>query len=137
MTQIYVAASKNLSEWAEGVGLTRNVYKLGLAEETAEEAVETLNQESFAGQTDWQLLANDDALGAEEGALIERLARREKLVDPKFYPRIKGARGIFKAKIEVIENHVLVQRALDGKENLAVKLKPKDVANYLIKNALG
>jgi hypothetical protein len=58
------------------------------------------------------------------------------MVDPDYYPKIKGARGIFKINVESIEQQLLVQRALAG-EIKPVTIKQSDVAAYLIRNAAG
>ncbi|HUL06707.1 MAG TPA: hypothetical protein VLV76_10270, partial [Candidatus Acidoferrum sp.] len=61
MSVLYVATSKNLAGWAADVGLTKHVYKVGVAEGSADEAIEALNDESFAGESDWRLLKQQDA----------------------------------------------------------------------------
>src|SRR5690606_3187984 len=94
MPVVYVATSKGLSGWGADVGLSKHIYKLGLAEESAEAAVKELNESAHAGESDWRLLRKEAVDAADEAALIERVARKEKLVDPKYYPKIKGAPGI-------------------------------------------
>lgn len=137
MATIYVARSKSLSEWGSDVGLGKNLYKVGLAEDGPKEAVDALNAESHAGQTDWTLVKAEEASGLNEPTLLERLSGREKMVDPKYYPRIRGALGIYKVKLENVENHILVKQALAGEEPKLGKLKPADIASYLIVNAKG
>ena len=137
MATIYVALSKSLNEWGSDVGLSKNLYKVGLAEEGGKEAVEALNADAHAGQTDWMLAKAEDAGDRDEATLLGRLGAKEKMVDPKYYPRIRGALGIFKVKIENVENHILVKQALAGQEPKLGKLKPADIAGYLIVNALG
>ncbi len=91
----------------------------------------------WAGETDWALLkeeAVDESL--TEALVVERLAKREKLVHPQLYPRIKGANGIFKVLPAHVENHIIVTRALaGGAERVEIKLKPVDFAAFLIHNA--
>ena len=71
-----------------------------------------------------------------EEAVIEHLARRDTMVDPKYYPRIKGTLGIFKVDPHHVESHIIVGRALEGGgERVELKLKPSDFAAYLITNA--
>ena len=137
MPIIYVAVSKELGKWGADVGISKNLFKLGIAEDGADEAVRRLNEAGFAGQTDWKVLKKQkvDALTEEEA--IQRLARKEKLVDPNYYPRIRGATGIFRIKPANVENHILVSRALAGEEPKIEKLKPVDIAQYLINAALG
>ena len=137
MATIYVAFSKSLNEWGSDVGLGKNLYKVGVAEEPGKEAVEALNADSHAGQTDWALAKAEEGDGLDEAAVIDRLGVREKMVDPKYYPRIRGALGIFRVKLENVENHILVKQALAGQEPKLGKLKPADIASYLIVNAKG
>lgn len=136
MTIVYVATSKNLAGWAADVGLTKHVYKVGLAEGSTDDAIKALNEESFAGESDWRLLKQQEAEDLEEGAAVDRLAKKEKMVDPNYYPKIRGAVGIFKVKIGNVANHLLVKRALAGDEQKVDKVKTADIAGYLIQNAL-
>lgn len=135
MSVIYVAASKALGEWAEEVGLTKHVYKLGVTEGTAKDAVQALNDREAAGQTDWTLLAKDNA-ETDEAAAHEHLALKEKLVAPAHYPKLREEAGVFKVKVVNVENHMLVKYALEGGDPKRVKMKPKDIGLYLIRNAL-
>jgi hypothetical protein len=138
MAVVYAAFSKILAQWGAEVGLTKHIYKLGVvADGSAAAAVEALNASQHAGAGDWKLLAKRELDGADEAALIERLARKEKLVEPAFYPRIQSAPGIFKVKLANVENHLLVKVALEGKDTARVKVKPADVGAYLIRNATG
>lgn len=52
MTVLYIATSKNLGGWAADVGLTKHVYKLGVAEGSADGAVKALNDDALAGESD-------------------------------------------------------------------------------------
>jgi hypothetical protein len=135
MAVLYVAISKNLAGWAADVGLTKQVYKLGVAEGSAEEAIKALNDEGFAGESDWRLLKQQDVDGLEEAGAVERLAKKEKMVDPNYYPKIRGAVGIFKVKIGNVANHLLVKRTLAGEEQKLDKVKAADIAAYIIHNA--
>jgi hypothetical protein len=86
--------------------------------------------------TDWTLVKKEDAGELTEDAALERLGKRETIVDPKYYPRIRDARGIFKVNPVHVESHIIVGRALEGGgEQVALKLKPADFAAYLIHNA--
>jgi len=135
MSVLYVATSKNLAGWAADVGLTKHVYKVGVAEGSADEAIEALNDESFAGESDWRLLKQQDAGELQEADALDRLAKKEKAVDPNYYPKIRGAVGIFKVKIGNVANHLLVKRALAGDEEKIEKVKTADIAAYLMQNA--
>jgi hypothetical protein len=131
MGTLFVATSKALQDWASDVGLGKNVFKVGWTEDgTAEEAVA-----GFAGQSDWKVLAAAEAEGPE-AALLERLARKEKLVDPTYYPRLRGAAGIVKANLVAVENSMLVAIALENRDPPKnFKVKPVDIAQHLINNA--
>ena len=132
---LYIATSKNLAAWAADVGLTKHVYKLGVAEGSADDAVKALNDDGFAGESDWRLLKQQEADGLAEADAVERLSRKEKMVDPNYYPKIRGAVGIFKVKIGNVANHLLVKRALAGDEQKLDKVKTADIAAYLVQNA--
>jgi hypothetical protein len=135
MSVLYVATSKNLAGWAADVGLTKHVYKVGVANGSADDAIKALNDDSFAGESDWRLLKQQDAAGLQETDAIDRLAKKEKAVDPNYYPKIRGALGIFKVKIGNVANHLLVKRALAGDEEKVEKVKTADIAVYLMQNA--
>jgi hypothetical protein len=138
MSVVFVAISKNLSAWGGDVGLTKSLYAVGAGDETADAAIEAMNMNGYGGQTDWKLLKKQEVDGADEDAMIERLATREKQVDPKLYPKIREARGIFKVKPENVENYLFVKKALASDTELrAVKVVPADIADYLIAKATG
>lgn len=132
MATIYVATSKANQEWGADVGLGKNLYKVGIVEDgTPDQALA-----GFAGQSDWKVLASEETELAEADALA-RLARKEKPVDPNYYPKLRGAQGLFKVNLTAVENSMLVAMALEGKEpGKSFKLKPADVAKFLIGNAL-
>jgi len=73
--------------------------------------------------------------GNREANAVERLAKKERMIDPTYYPKIRGAIGIFKVKIGNVANHLLVKRALAGDEQRLDKVKTADIAAYLIQNA--
>jgi hypothetical protein len=130
---IYVARSSKLSKWASDVGLSKHVFKLG---GTAEDP-KALIAAGWAGETDWVLLKKQPVEELTEAQLIERVARKEKLIDPNLYPKLKGASGVFKVLPAHVENHILVSRALAGEaERIELKLTPVDFADYLIGNAV-
>ena len=129
MPFVYVAKSRGLEKWGADVGLTKHVYKVGVAPDTAEAAVEALNQNAVAGRSDWKLVQDEDDIFA-------RLAKKQRAVDPSYYPGIKGARGIFKVKPTDIEHSFLVGQALEGGEMKEIKINAEVIATYLIKNAL-
>lgn len=134
MPIVYVARSPSLQEWSADVGLTEHVYKIGVAD-SAEAAAATLN-EGFGGATDWAVLKSEEAT-ADEAALLAKIGAKEKAVDPLFYPRLKGARGLFKVKMSNVQTRLLVQQMMAGEEEkMKKKPKPADSADYLIRTAL-
>jgi len=133
MRTIYVARSSKLGKWASDVGLSKHVYKVGVTDEPVKPLIAT----GWAGETDWTLVKQQPVDGLAEVEAIERLARKERLIDPNLYPKLKGALGVFKVLPAHVENHILVRRALAGDaERIELKLKPADFAEYLIGNAI-
>lgn len=139
MPVVFVASSRELSKWGGDVGLTKHLYKVGVAEDSAEAAVKAMNDNSAGGFSDWKLVKKQTVESVDEEALIAKLAQRERMVDPALYPKIRGERGIFKVKPENVENHFLVRHALESQQTELKVFKPKaaDFGTYLINNALG
>jgi hypothetical protein len=136
MAVVYVARSSALQKWGAEVGVTKNLFKIGVAD-SAEAAVKALNDAGCAGATDWKLIAKEATeIELGEDQAIDRLAVREKMVDPNLYPRLKGERGIVKVKPANVENHLMVRKALAGEEDIAIKVTPAVIGAYLIANAL-
>jgi hypothetical protein len=134
MGVIFVARSAKFGKWASDVGLSKNVFKVGYSEEDPKAVIE----QGWGGETDWTLLRQRDAENTSEEQILQRLARKEKLVDPNYYPRLRGATGIFKVSPEHVENHILVARVMGcGSERLELKVKPADLDDYHIHNAIG
>ena len=132
MPSIYVARSVKTGKWASDVGLGKHVYKIGVTEGDPKEAAAG----GWAGETDWSIVKSEPADGLDEDEAISRLAGKERMIDPNLYPKLKGARGIFRVNPTKVENHIVVARALAGSSDLkALKLKPADFAAYLINNA--
>jgi hypothetical protein len=133
MAVIYVARSVALGKWGNDVGLSKHIYKIGCTEEPVKNVI----AEGWAGEHDWALVAKQEVENLSEDEIIERVARKQKAVDPSFYPRLKDARGIFKVLPAHVENHILMTRALAGAaERVEIKLKPADFGSFLIHNAL-
>lgn len=133
MAKIYVARSSKLSKWASDVGLSKHLFKLGCTEEDPKALVAA----GWAGETDWQLVKQQAVEGLTEAEAVGRVARKEKLIDPNIYPKLRGAVGVFKVLPAHVENHILVSRALAGDaERIELKLKPADFADFLIGNAV-
>src|SRR6185437_14560806 len=117
---IFVARSAKFGKWASDVGLSKNVFKVGYREEDPKAVIE----QGWGGETDWTLLRQRDAENTSEEQILQRLARKEKLVDPNYYPRLRGATGIFKVSPEHVENHILVARVMGGgSDRLELKVK--------------
>jgi hypothetical protein len=133
MTTVYVARSAKLQKWASDVGLSKHVYKLGCTDGD----LKALVAAGWAGETDWLLLGKEEVAAADEAALIASMSRKEKMVDPVLYPKLKGVAGFFKIPPARVENSIIVTRALAGGETGDLKLKPADFAAYMIKNATG
>ncbi len=137
MAVIYAARSKTLSKWGADVGISKHLFKIGVTPDSAREAVAALNEEECGRASDWTLVKAETGESLSEAEILERLAAKETAVDPHYYPRIRGATGVFRVKPENVENSILVERALAGEERLDFKLKPADFAAYLFKNARG
>ena len=133
MTTLYVARSSKLGKWASDVGLSKHIYKLGCTDDDPK----ALLAAGLASETDWQLVKKQAVDDLTEAEAVERVARKEKMIDPILYPKLRGATGVFKVLPAHVENHMLVRRALAGEaERIEIKLKPADFAEYLIANAM-
>ena len=132
MGVLYVARSVRLGRWASDVGLGKNVYKVGVADGDPKR----LAAAGWAGETDWTIVRKTTVEGVGEAEALDRLARKEKMIVPNLYPKLKGAAGIFRLTPARVEIHIIVTRALAGESDRAeVKLRPTDYADYLIHNA--
>ncbi|HEY7990628.1 MAG TPA: hypothetical protein VID77_04480 [Stellaceae bacterium] len=133
MGTIYVARSATFSEWASDVGLSKNVFKLGYTDEPPEEVVKA----NWGGAEDWTIVKKKAADSLDEAEMIAKMARREKMIDPNYYPRLRGTTGIFKVPPEKVENSILVAKSMANETiSKLPKAKPADFADYLIQNAL-
>ncbi len=133
MPTLYVARSTKLGRWASDVGLGKNVYKVGIADGDPKILAAT----GWAGETDWTIVRRALVEGLSEEEALDRLGRKEKMIDPNLYPKLKGAVGVVRLTPARVENHIIVTRALAGEsDRAAVKLRPTDYADYLIHNAV-
>jgi hypothetical protein len=134
MATIYVARSKALGDWGYDVGLGKHIYKVGLTDAAIKEVVAA----GWAGEKDWSLVKKQDGVeGVTEDDVIDRLAARVKMIDPKLYPRIRETRGIFKIVPAQVENSLIVAKALAGDGDISqAKIKPADIGQFLIANGL-
>lgn len=130
---LYVARSAKLGRWASDVGLGKNVYKVGVADADPK----SLAAAGWAGESDWNIVRKREVEGLNEQEALDRLGRKERMIDPNLYPKLKRAVGVFRLTPARVENHIVVTRALAGEsDRVEVKLKPIDYADYLIHNAM-
>ena len=135
MAVVFVARSAALTKWASDVGQGKHIFKLGVAEDEA--AVKSAVAAGWGGETDWKLIESKEIDGLDEEAALARLGRREKVIDPTYYPRLKGAAGVFRIALTNVQNSLLVAKAMTADEPLTeIKVKPKDIADYMIRNAI-
>jgi len=133
MATFYVARSAALGKWASDVGLSKHIFKIGVTDEDPKALV----AQGWAGETDWVLVKKQAIDDLTEAEAIRRVALGEKLIEPRFYPKLRGAEGVFKVLPAHVESRRLVQRALAGEAQIVVaKLKPADFADYLIQSAV-
>jgi hypothetical protein len=133
MATLFVARSAKLCRWASDVGLGKQVYKVGVADGDPKPVA----TEGWAGETDWTIVRKRPVEDLDEEEALDRLGRKEKMIDPNLYPKLKGAVGVFRLTPARIENHIIVTRALAGEsDRVAIKLRPGDYADYLIHNAI-
>ena len=133
MPILYVARSAKLGRWASDVGLGKHTYKVGVADDDPK----ALAAAGWAGETDWKIVRREEVAELSEAEALERLSKKEPMIDPNLYPKLKGAAGVFRVAATRVENHIIVSRALAGdSDRLDLKLKPADFAAYLIHNAV-
>src|ERR1700751_4668503 len=133
MPILYVARSHKLGRRASDVGLGKNIYKVGVAEGDPK----ALAAAGWAGETDWTVVRKTAIEDLSESEPLDRLGRKEKMIDPNLYPKLKGTAGVFRLTPARVENHMMVTRALAGQsDRVEIKLKPADYADYLIHNTL-
>jgi len=133
MAIIYIAMSPLMQEWGADVGISKFLYKVGIAGESAKDAVAELNTEGYAGQKDWQLLGERPS-DLDAAALMSRLADRQKTIDPLYYPKLKGAKDIVKLEQRKVEANLVIKRTMEGRDSKVPKLKPADMADYILES---
>ena len=136
MAILYVASSKGLAAWGSDHGLTRYLFKVGVTGEDPAATIERLNAEQHAGQSDWKLAKKAANVDADEAMILARIAAKESLVDPHYYPGIRKAPGIVKVKLANVESRLLVQQTLKGEDPHLVKVKNADIVDYLANIAM-
>ena len=132
MSSIYVAFSPLMQEWGSDVGVSKHLYKVGFTGEDPKEAVKALNDEGYAGHKDWQLAGARALAGLDQLALLTRLSERQKVIDPLYYPKIKGAKDIVKLEQRKVEANLVIKRTMEGRDSKVPKLKPADMADFII-----
>jgi hypothetical protein len=130
---LYVARSPKLCRWASDVGLGKNIYKVGLTDGDPK----ALAASGWAGESDWTITRKQAVERVSEEEALAKLERKEKMIEPRLYPTLKGAVGVFRLTPAQVENHIIVKRALAGEsDRVEIKLRPTDFADYLIHQAL-
>lgn len=132
MATIFVARSAALCQWGSDVGLGKHLFKVGVCDDDPAPLIAA----GWAGEQDWALIKKQADVDLTVEEAVERLVKRVKLVDPTYYPRIKGETALFKLTENDVHRHIVLGRALAGEsERQAIKLKVADYGTYLIANA--
>lgn len=136
MSVIYVASSKTLSNWGASVGISKSLYRVGLADDDAADEIAEMNSQKVAAADDWKLVRSAEAGDLDAATLAERLAAADIVVDPAYYPKLRRAEGIVRIRPETVENSLLVEKAMANEANLNMTIKPRDIADWLIRLVL-
>ena len=137
MFSVYIAFSPVLQEWGSDVGIGKHLYKVGLTDADPNAAVQDLNAETYAGQKDWQLAGAKPADDLDEAGYLARLSERQKVIDPFYYPKIKGAKDIVKLDQRKVEANFVIKRTMEGRDSKVPKLKPADMADFILDGMVG
>lgn len=132
MSTLYIAMSPLMQEWGDEVGISKYLYKVGVTEDAAKDAVAELNAEGYAGHKDWELIGERTVDAMDAAGLAARLGERQKVIDPLYYPRLKGAKDIVKIDRRKVEANVVIKRTMEGRDSKVPKLKPADMAAYIM-----
>jgi hypothetical protein len=132
MPTIYVAFSPAMQEWGAEVGISKFLYRVGLTDDEPKAAVDEMNAEGYAGQKDWVLAGSKPVEAMDQAGLLARLSERQKVVDPLYYPKVKGAKDIVRINQRKVEANVVIKLTMEGRESKVPKLKPVDYADYII-----
>lgn len=135
MSVLFIARSAKICDWAADVGLGKHIYKIGTATDKA--AAKTAAEQGWAGETDWRIIDSRDAGELDEAAAAAGIERKEKIVSPDYYPRLKGTTGVVRVNLAHVQNAMLISQALESADQplTAPKPKAKDVAAYLFRLA--
>lgn len=137
MPSVYIAMSEAMQEWGSDAGISKHLYKVGFTDEAPEDAVKELVETGYAGQKDWVLVGARETGTIDEVALMSRIGERMKIVDPLYYPKIKGAKDIVRMDQRKVEANIVIKLTMEGRASKVPKLKPKDMAGFILDAALG
>ncbi len=129
---IYVAFSPTMQEWGSDVGVSKHLYKAGLTDEDPKDAIQELNDATYAGQKDWELAGAREVADMDPETFTARLAERQKTIDPLYYPKIKGAKDIVKLEQRKVEANIVIKRTMEGRDSKVPKLTPILMADFVI-----
>ena len=132
MTTLYIAMSPAMQEWGADVGISKYLYRVGVTEDASKDAVAELNAEGYAGHKDWELIGERAVDAVDAAGLAVRLGERQKVIDPLYYPKLKGAKDIVKIDPRKVEANVVIKRTMAGHDSKVPKLKPADMAAYIM-----
>lgn len=137
MPSVYIAMSQTMQEWGNDTGISKHLYRIGFTDGVPADAVKELNDSGYGGQTDWVLLDAREADTLDQDALMARITNRMKLIDPLYYPKLKGAKDIVRLDQRKVEASIVIKLTMEGRASKVPKLKPKDMAGFILEVALG
>ncbi|MCC6915259.1 MAG: hypothetical protein IT566_16290 [Rhodospirillaceae bacterium] len=137
MPSVYIAMSQTMQDWGNDAGISKHLYRVGFTADAPEEAVKELNETGYGGQKDWTLVGARETDTIDEAALMTRLGERVKVIDPLYYPKIKGAKDIVKVEQRKVEANIVIKRTMEGRDSKVPKIKPKDMAAFILDATLG
>ena len=136
MPIVYVAMSNVMQEWGADVGVSKRLYKIGLVDGDPQEVVQDLCAENYAGHSDWQLVSSREVDGLDAETVLQRASERQKMLDPLYYPHIKGVKDIVRLDQRKVEANIVIKKTMEGRDSKVPKLKPADFAEFLIESVL-
>jgi hypothetical protein len=129
--------SQTMQEWGNDAGISKHLYKVGFTDDAPADAVKELSDSGYGGQNDWTLLDTREADSLDQNALMGRITNRMKLIDPLYYPKLKGAKDIVRLDQRKVEASIVIKLTMEGRASKVPKLKPKDMAGFILDVALG
>lgn len=137
MPSVYIAMSQTMQDWGNDAGISKHLYRIGFTDEAPADAVKELSERGYGGQNDWVLLEAREADTLDQDALMARITNRMKLIDPLYYPKLKGAKDIVRLDQRKVEASIVIKLTMEGRASKVPKLKPKDMAGFILDVALG